>query len=830
MTGDRDETAASTEHGEDRDALHVSTSFGIGRSQSRTAPVALERGTVVAGFTVEELIGSGGMGSVYRAMQASPRRTVALKVILGRTYTPLTAARFELEVATLARLRHPLIAHVYDAGIATATSGPIPYIAMELVVDGVSITRFATDRDLDLRQRVALFLQACDAVAHAHERGVIHRDIKPGNILVDRAGQPKLIDFGIAQSLVADPEAGAAAMPPGDCVGTPQYMSPEQFLDDPAEVDTRSDVYSLGMVLHELLSGRLPYDVTGVAGLAAARVAAGGGIDLPKGIDRRLAAVVAKCLAPSRPHRYASAADVATELRRFLADEAVAAAPEGVLETLLRSVRRSRTAGVLTAAGVLLTLGLITGLTVFAIRGSLERTGLLAELKEARASTQTLTDERDRADRARQTMETLLGVLMPPTSADVADSAASLRAAQEKIDPSLSGTARAAALASIGRGFAKIGLAKDAVRLLEQAVALRNDSVNGDPEAERRDRASLLGAHMDAGNVAQARDAWEELLAWHVRHQGPTHDLTTVVMREMATYLARSGRWPDRAIELARQVRDAWLARNDTLINRVNAHRVFITVLGLTGRNQELLEEIARLMPDVEKLAELPSDNFVEHLHDLGDILSEADPAQSIALHARALAESERRHGALHTKTIGSRRRFAMALLADPTALQRHHDLLAEVLAQQRAALGSDARLTLATLGVLGDAARRLGRHEEAISLLREAHERWSAAGGSESPDAVRAALALAEALLDAGMEEPAGPLVASSWTAVELMYGDDHPATRRARDLSERLANVGVRKPAARPSRPGSTQSNADPPSRAPASVAEAAPEDLLP
>ncbi len=216
-------------------------------------------------YRIIRLLGEGGMGTVYEAEQEEPRRMVALKVIKLGLASPDRLRRFRQESRALARLQHPGIAQIYESNTADTGFGPQPYFAMEFT-RGLPQRQYAEVHQLNTRQRLALMGKVCEAVHHAHQRGLIHRDLKPGNILVDETGQPKILDFGVAR--VTQTEAQRDEEQPtlqtglGQIVGTLAYMSPEQVLGDPIEVDTRSDVYSLGVILYELLSGRLPYQVS----------------------------------------------------------------------------------------------------------------------------------------------------------------------------------------------------------------------------------------------------------------------------------------------------------------------------------------------------------------------------------------------------------------------------------------------------------------------------------------------------------------------------------------------------------------------------------------
>src|SRR5262245_37189801 len=220
----------------------------------------LGEGATVGRYRILRLVGEGGMGAVYEAEQQQPRRVVALKLIKPGLATPELLRRFEQEAQALGRLQHTGIAQIYEAGAADTGFGPQPYFAMEFI-HGQGFMDYAEAHQLETRQRLAIMAKICDAAHHAHQRGLIHRDLKPGNILVDETGQPKIVDFGVER--VADSDArrtGHTDM--GQLVGTLAYMSPEQTLGDPLEVDTRSDVYALGMILYELLAGAPPYRIS----------------------------------------------------------------------------------------------------------------------------------------------------------------------------------------------------------------------------------------------------------------------------------------------------------------------------------------------------------------------------------------------------------------------------------------------------------------------------------------------------------------------------------------------------------------------------------------
>ncbi len=336
-------------------------------SPAVAAPGALV-GRRLGPYQLVRVLASGGMGSVYEALQDRPERRVAVKVLRRGLFSPSARHRFEYESEILARLRHPAIAQVFDAGAWQDPDQPesvLPYFVLELVPDARPLTSWCREQKLDLEARLALFAQICDAVHHGHQKGVIHRDLKPGNLLVDGQGHPKVIDFGVARCTDADQNLTTEHTQAGQLLGTLQYMSPEQCGGDPDEVDVRSDVYSLGVVLYELLTGVLPYDLSGAPLARALEVVRESPPVRPGYLRKELAGdletILLKALAKEPAQRYASAADLVEDLERWRRHEPIRARPQSALYEMRKFVRRNR---VLVGAAVLTVVGLAVGLFV----------------------------------------------------------------------------------------------------------------------------------------------------------------------------------------------------------------------------------------------------------------------------------------------------------------------------------------------------------------------------------------------------------------------------------------------------------------------------------
>jgi tetratricopeptide (TPR) repeat protein/serine/threonine-protein kinase RIO1 len=372
--------------GDDRfEAIHQEIRDRAEAVTADRTPTAMPQ--AIGRYEIKTVIASGGMGTVYRAVQDHPHRVVALKVLRRGVVSPQAIRRFRHEADILGRLKHPNIAQVHDAGTFDEGEGAQPYFAMELI-EGAPLTRYAESKKLGTRDRLQLFEKVCEAVQYAHHRGVIHRDLKPDNIFVDEHGEPKILDFGVARATDADIQVTTLRTDIGQLIGTIPYMSPEQVSGNPDDLDTRSDVYSLGVVLLELLTGHVPHELADKTIPEAVRIIGAEDPQRLSTIDRTLRGdldtIVAKALEHDKTRRFQSAGELGADIGHHLADEPIAARPASTFYQLRKFARRNKTlvSGV-TAVIVVLMAGIVgIGIALAQTRAEARKAALISEFLE----------------------------------------------------------------------------------------------------------------------------------------------------------------------------------------------------------------------------------------------------------------------------------------------------------------------------------------------------------------------------------------------------------------------------------------------------------------
>jgi eukaryotic-like serine/threonine-protein kinase len=507
-------------------------------------------GAEIGGVKIIRLIAQGGMGRVYEGLQQKPSRAVAVKVMRPGLAPPTMMRRFEYEVEVLARLRHPGIAQIFAAGVHHVAGTPVPYFIMEYIRDAKPITAYAADAKLPARARIELFRRVCDAVAHGHQQGIVHRDLKPGNILVDAHGNPKVIDFGIAKATDSDLAITTMQTDIGQLVGTLHYMGPEQLVGDPQAIDVRSDVYALGVVLYELLAGRLPHDLR-LKSLFEAQHIVNGQRPTPlstldRSLDREVTAINAKCLEKDPSRRYSSAGELAGDLERYLHGLPVIARPESGWETVQRLCKRH---GVWVAAGGVAMASLLVALAVVAYSYRVavrERESADEKRREVARAYGELEQRRQDSEVVVEFLGDAMQLPSPSTNSGEATFHQWLHAAAEAVKSRFANADSPRDLATRGRLLTKIGATLcglgypgEGRRLLMEADDALRAVTATQPLLRAQCLSELSLASWECGDYPAAARAGEEAHRVTAAAQSPEDPAATMMLHSLA--IARMG-------------------------------------------------------------------------------------------------------------------------------------------------------------------------------------------------------------------------------------------------------------------------------------------------
>lgn len=731
----------------------------------------------VGSYLVVGVLGSGGMATVYEAIQEDPERRVALKVLHRTVEDNAAYQRFRFETEALARLRHPHIAPIYEAGAAPLGAGaPSPFFAMELVEDARPITRSVQERGLTLRQRVELFVSVCDAVHHGHQHGVIHRDIKPANVLVGKDGVPKVIDFGIAMAAGGDGRALTTNIDRGQLIGTLNAMSPEQCGGgglDSGDIDTRADVYALGVLLYEMVAGKPPHDLGAMSIPQAIRTIVE--VDAPPPSTHEpaargdLDAIIGKAMRRDRRERYPGAASLAADLRRYLEHKPVEARAASLALVVKRFARRSPAlAGTLAAAVLLLVAGVVVSNSL-AIDANKAR-------KEAEARERSL-------ERVVQYQESLLATI------DVATIGRDMRAGLvEAVGAKGDQAAEQLAQAISGVNFTTLALHAIDKAVLGPSHAAINAQFADDPALRAR-LLLRLGVTMYAlGLPASTEPVLRESLAIRREVLGDDHDDTLRSLNALGLSLNAMGRYEEAKAAMAEGYERSGrvLGRDDPTTLRFGAS------LGIVHRALgEMDDALAVWEPTYDAQRRVLGEEHDETLNTLNNLAVLNTMRGQLALATErftALLEVRRRQfgpdspntivGAFNLGIIlGNQGRFeeARALLAGTLALAERH-------------LGGVHPTTLRIVHALAETARSTGDLDAASDLARRAHESRTSSLGMGHPDTLYSKRLLAELALAGGQSQAGLDAVRSVIAGYEQAVGPHHTLTLETRQIYSKM------------------------------------------
>ena len=722
----------------------------------------------IGGYRILRIIGVGGMATVYEAHQDHPQRRVALKVMRHGLSRASAVARFRFETEVLARLHHPGIAQIFEAGAHDEPDGLCtPFFAMELIDNARTITAHAEAGALSMRERLSTFATVCDAVHHGHQLGIIHRDLKPGNILVGADGRAKVIDFGVARSTDPGQTRITYQADIGQLLGTLNYMSPEQCTGDAGSLDIRTDVYSLGVILYELLCGALPHDVSKVPITEALRIVQR---DAPMRPSARnpalrgdLEAIILKAIDKDRDRRYPTASEFAADIRRFLDNTPVVARPATTLYHLRKFAQRNRT---LVAGACAVVITLIAGIA------ATSRMAFVADRARSAAEQRQRETEQVAAFQAAQ----LTGIDVAAMGTRLRDDlhARALEAASDadaSIAPELDRT-----LASINfTDVARIALDQT---ILDRTSAAIRAQFTDQPGVESLLLQSLARTASSLGLVDRATDAQRAALDIRRTTLGDDHPDTLQSIDAMGSMLALQG---ERASAEA-CFREAYEGRQRTLgpddAATLASLNNLCTVLQDLGRFDEAEPMLHAVLKARRRVLGPESPDTIRSMHSMANLLheqgkiAEAETAfrEMLPLARRVLPEDD-----AEMQRILSNYASLLKLRGDADgalALQR------EVLDIRRRTRGNDHPDTLFAIAAMAATVKEQGNIAEAEALYREALEGRRRVLGEDHASTLHTIASLGSTLQEQGKLDEALPYYEAALSGRRRTLGDDHPQT----------------------------------------------------
>ena len=727
-------------------------------------PITEGIGTQLGPYKLREKIGEGGMGVVYLAEQEKPmRRKVALKIIKPGMDTMQVVARFEAERQALALMDHPSIARVIDAG---ATETGRPYFVMELI-KGVPITDYCDTVHLTPGERLEIFIPVCHAIHHAHQKGIIHRDVKPSNVLItmqDGKPVPKIIDFGIAKAIEQRLTERSLFTQHGSIMGTLEYMSPEQAEMSAMDVDTRTDIYALGVLLYELMTGSTPLDrarlrESGYAEIlrrireeepprpstrlsdshdrlpSVAALRRTEPMRLTKLLRGELDWIVMKSIEKDRTRRYESASGFARDIQRYLEGDPVEAGPPSASYRLWKYSRKHR-AALLTAGAFVLLLATTAAVSAYLAVRAITAEGLakqrLGETTEAKHATEAALTQSDEARTQAEAVSKFLveAFRKPDPRLDgkdlkVVELLDQARAKLETHQFSGSAKIRAELLHSLGETYHGLGFPEKAEKCFAEARTLREALLGPRDRATLLTKSGLAGSYLETGRIAQAVTLLDEAVKLSTEALGPTDPLTLVLRNNLALAYNTAGRTTEAVAlqeDTLKQFSEQFGADALATIFPRNNLALAYSAAGRASDAIRLLE--ANLKLSIALRGPAHPDVFSSRVNLGKEYRATGRSSEAIALLEENLTHAVAKLGPDHRTTLVSRRELAAALFAAGQTAKATK-LFVEALEQLTSKFGPEdvdsltCRNELANAyGASGQLARAIAMHEANVKSM----------------------------------------------------------------------------------------------------------------